>query len=70
MFDYIEREIQTTRREEIRREKAMDRVIANGLEARSASWQNINYGAAEVAYCSMDTIIETMNYTLIGDRYE
>jgi hypothetical protein len=70
MFDYIEREIQATRREETRREKAMDRMLAKGLENRSASWQNINYGAAKVAYCSMDTIIETMNYTLIGDRYE
>lgn len=66
MFDYVEEE----RKAEIKREKAIDRILARGLENRSASWQTINYGAAEVAYCSMDTIIETMNYTLISERYE
>ena len=66
MIDYIEIE----RKVEIKREKAIDRILANGLEIRSASWQTINYGAAEVAYCSMDTIYETMAYTLIGERYE
>ena len=66
MFDYIEEE----RKAEVKREKSMDRILARGLENRSTSWQTINYGAAEVVYCSMDTIIETMSYTLIGDRYE
>lgn len=66
----IEREIQAERKEEARREKAMNRVIDLGLEDNSISWQSINYGAATVSYCSMDTIYETMAYTLMSERYE
>lgn len=66
MMDFVELEAI----EEARREKAFDRVINNGLENRSDSWQRVNFGAATVSYCSMDTIFETMTYTLIGERYE
>lgn len=56
------------RREQDRRiDKAARR---NGGEPLARSWQYWNEGSASISYCSMDSIIDTMNYTLAADRYE
>lgn len=66
MLEWFTEELQ----EKARREKKINRVLDGKKKVTSHTWQTINYGAAEIAYCSMDSIIDTMNYTLACDRYE
>ena len=60
--------ISQRRREQDRRiDKAARR---NGGEPLARSWQYWNEGSATMPCYSMNSIIDTMTYTLAADRYE
>ena len=66
MLEWFTEELQ----EKARRERKINKVLDGTKKITSNTWQTINYGSAPISYCSMDSIIDTMNYTLACDRYE
>ena len=63
-YNYNEEIIKEKRAREANLKK-FDRVNTNS----SRGWQSVNVGADRVSYCTMDSIYETMKYTLESEEY-